>query len=85
MRAAWYERQGSAQEVLVVGDRPDPVPGPGEVRIRVRASGVNPGDIKKREGWLGSSMPYPLVIPHSDGAGEIDVVGEGVDSARLGE
>jgi NADPH2:quinone reductase len=85
MRAAWYERQGPAADVLIVGDLPDPAPGPGEVRIRVRASGVNVGDIKKREGWLGSSMPYPRVIPHSDGAGEIDAVGEGVDPSHLGE
>jgi NADPH:quinone reductase len=64
---------------------PDPTPGPGEVRIRVHASGVNPGDVKKREGWLGSTMPYARVIPHSDGAGEIDAVGAGVESSRVGE
>jgi NADPH2:quinone reductase len=85
MRAAWYEHQGEAHEVLVVGDLPDPVPGPGEVRVRVRASGINPGDVKKREGWLGSAMPYPRVIPHSDGAGEIDAAGTGVDEGRVGE
>jgi NADPH:quinone reductase len=81
VRAAWYERQGPAGDVLVVGELPDP----GEVRIRVRASGVNPGDIKKREGWLGLSMSYPLVIPHSDGAGEIDALGAGIDMSRFGE
>jgi NADPH:quinone reductase len=48
MKAAWYERQGKARDVLVVGTMPDPEPGPGEVRIRVAASGVNPGDVKKR-------------------------------------
>jgi len=64
---------------------PDPDPQAGEVRIRVRASGVNPGDIKKRQGWLGSAMPYPRVVPHSDGAGEIDSVGVGVDPSRVGE
>jgi NADPH:quinone reductase len=85
MRAAWYERQGPAAEVLVVGEMADRVAGPGEVRIRVGASGVNPGDIKKREGWLGSRMPYARVIPHSDGAGEIDQVGAGVTDARVGE
>jgi NADPH2:quinone reductase len=85
MKAAWYERQGPAAEVLVVGEMPERTPGLGEVRIRVRASGVNPGDIKKREGWLGSQMPYARVIPHSDGAGEIDQVGAGVTAARLGE
>ena len=85
MRAAWYERQGPADEVLKVGDLPDPEPGSGEVRVRVRYSGINPGDTKKRRGWLGSSMPYPRVIPHSDAAGVIDRVGDGVDPARVGQ
>ena len=85
MRAAWYERKGPAREVLAVGEMPDPHPEPGEVRIRVRASEVNPGDIKKRDGWLGSPMPYPRVIPHNDGAGTIDAVGSGVPAARIGE
>ncbi len=84
MRAAWYNEQGAASEVLRVGERPDPVPGDGEVRVRVTFSGVNPGDTKKREGWLGSAMPYPEVIPHSDGAGVVDQVGEGVDEALIG-
>lgn len=84
MRAVWYDRQGRADEVLQVGELPDPVPGPGEVRVRLRFSGVNPGDTKKRRGWLGSSMPFPRVIPHSDGSGVIDMVGDGVDRARLG-
>src|SRR3954468_24300063 len=85
MKAAWYESQGPARDVLVVGEMDDAVPGPGEVLIRVAVSGVNPGDVKKREGWLGSSMPYPRVIPHSDAGGEIVDVGEGVDRARVGE
>src|SRR5215813_10365651 len=85
MRAAWYEKKGPAREVLILGDMADPQPEPGEVRIRVRASGVNPGDIKKRDGWLGSAMPYPRVIPHSDGAGTIDAVGSGAAAARIGE
>lgn len=85
MRAAWYERLGPAEDVLNVGDREDPVPGPDEVRVRVRVSGVTIGDVKKREGWLGSTMRHPLVIPHSDGAGEIESVGAGVDPARVGQ
>jgi NADPH2:quinone reductase len=85
MRAAWYERKGPAREVLSVGEMPDPQPEPGEVRVRVSASGVNPGDIKKRDGWLGSPMPYPRVVPHSDGAGTIDAVGSSVPAARIGE
>jgi NADPH2:quinone reductase len=85
MRAAWYERQGPAREVIVVGEMPDPRPGPGEVRIRLAASGINPGDVKKRGDAFGVGMPFPRVIPHSDGAGVIDEVGEGVTSARVGE
>src|SRR3954463_2519674 len=48
-------------------------------------SGVNPGDTKKRRGWLGSTMPFPRVIPHSDGAGTIESVGQGVAPSRIGE
>lgn len=85
MQAAWYEAQGTAGDVLVVGTMPDPHPGPGEVRIRIAASGINPGDLKKREDAFGLGMPYPRVIPHSDGAGVIDAVGEDVAAARVGE
>jgi NADPH2:quinone reductase len=84
VRAVWYERQGPAGEVLQVGELPDPEPGPGEVRVRVRLSGVSPGDTKKRRGWLGSAMPYPRVIPHSDAAGVVESVGVGVDPTRVG-
>ena len=84
MRGAWYDQQGPAEQVLQVGELPDPEPATGEVRVRVRYSGVNPGDTKKRRGWLGSTMPYPRVIPHSDAAGVIDQVGEGVDADRIG-
>jgi NADPH:quinone reductase len=83
MRAAWYERQGSAREALMVGEMPDPTPGPGEVRIRIAASGINPGDIKKRQNAFGYGMPYPRVIPHSDGAGRVDQLGAGVSSEWL--
>jgi NADPH2:quinone reductase len=85
VKAAWYERQGPAHEVLVVGEMPTPEPGSGEVRLRVVASGVNPGDVKKRQDYFGYGMPYPRVIPHSDGAGVIDRVGEGVPASRVGE
>jgi NADPH:quinone reductase len=85
VRAAWYERRGPARDTLVVGEMPDVQPGPGEVRIAVSVSGLSPGDVKKRSGWQGSPMPYPRVIPHSDGAGTIDTLGDGVDPARLGQ
>ena len=84
MRAAWYEHRGPAADSLVVGEMPEPVPGPGEVRIALSVSGISPGDIKKRSGWKGEAMPYPRVIPHSDGAGIIDAVGDGVDPGRVG-
>jgi len=84
MRAAWYEKQGPARDVFIVGELPDPTPAPGEVRIRIAASGINPGDIKKRQDSFGVGMAYPRVIPHSDGAGQVDQVGEGVSEAWLG-
>lgn len=85
MRAVWYDRQGPAQDVLTTGELPDPEPGVCEVRVRLTYSGVNPGDTKKRRGWLGSTMPYPRVIPHSDGAGVVDSVGPDVDASRVGQ
>jgi NADPH2:quinone reductase len=85
MRAAWYEKQGPAREVLTVGEMPDPTPAAGEVRIRIAASGINPGDIKKRQDSFGIGMAYPRVIPHSDGAGRIDQVGDGVPAEWLGK
>ena len=84
MKAAWYEKQGAARDVLTVGEMDDPRPSAGEVRIRVAASGVNPGDVKKREDSFGLGMPYPRVIPHSDGAGTIDVVGDDVSPEWIG-
>jgi NADPH2:quinone reductase len=83
MRAAWYETNGPADEVLRVDELPDPEPAPGEVRVLLSASGVNPSDVKTRAG-LRRPIAYPRVIPGSDGAGVIDKVGEGVDPARLG-
>jgi NADPH:quinone reductase len=85
MTAAWYEKQGPAREVLVVGEMPDPRPAAGEVRVRIAASGINPGDIKKRQDSFGLGMAYPRVIPHSDGAGHVDEVGEGVPSDWVGK
>ena len=82
MLAVWYDRQGPAGDVLQVGQLPEQEPGPREVRVRVRTPAI--GDTKKRRGWLGSSMPYPRVIPHSDAAGVLDAVGEGVAGDRVG-
>lgn len=82
MKAGWYERNGAAKDVLHVGEMPDPRPSSGEVRIRLHASGVNPSDVKSRRS---RPLAGPRVIPHSDGAGIIDEVGEGVDRGRIGE
>jgi NADPH2:quinone reductase len=84
MKAAWYEKQGPARSVLVVGEMPDPIPAAGEVRIRIAASGINPGDVKKRSDAFGVGMPYPRVIPHSDGAGRVDQLGAGLPSEWMG-
>jgi NADPH2:quinone reductase len=83
MRAAWYETNGPAVDVLQVGELPDPVPGPGEVLVRLHTSAVNPSDVKARAG--GRKVLWDRVIPDSDGAGVIERVGAGVDAARTGE
>lgn len=84
MRAAWYERQGEPGDVLQVGTLERPSPRAGEVLVRVQASGVNPSDTYGRRGTQ-APMAFPRVIPHQDGAGVIDGVGEGVPTARVGE
>lgn len=85
MKAVWYERNGPAREVIQIGVLPDPLPKPGEVRVAIAVSGCNPSDVKRRMGSRGQSMAVPRIIPHSDGAGTIDAVGEGVDRKRIGE
>jgi D-arabinose 1-dehydrogenase-like Zn-dependent alcohol dehydrogenase len=75
-------KAGPARDVLMVGVMPDPHPAEGEVRIRIAASGINPG--KKRRDSFGYGMPYPRVIPHSDGAGQVDQIGEDVSSEWIG-
>ena len=84
MRAALYSKLGKAAEVFHVEEVDRPDPGPGEVLVRVRASGVNPTDYKARSG----AVPRPIEgfqIPHQDGAGVIEAVGAGVDPGRVGE
>jgi NADPH2:quinone reductase len=84
MRAAFYDKNGPARDVLQVGEVDTPQPGPGEVRVKLKASGVNPSDVKARIGST-RKIAFPRVIPHSDGAGVIDSVGSGVPAARVGE
>ena len=84
MKAAWYENIGAAGEVLQVGETTDPTPNAGEVLIEIKASGVNPSDVKTRAGARGE-LQFPQIIPHSDGGGVITAVGEGIDENRIGE
>lgn len=83
MQAAVYTERGPARDVLRIVDIPDPRPGPGEVRVRLRVSGVNPTDWKSRS--AGGPLPEPGQVPGQDGAGEIDLVGPGVDATRVGQ
>ena len=85
MRAVSFDRAGPAAEVLELGDLAKPVPGPGEVLVRLGYSGINPSDVKLRAGQRAGGLPYPRIVPHSDGAGEIEALGEGVEARRLGE
>ncbi len=84
MKAAVYDHTGPAAEVLRVADIERPEPGPGEVRVRVHVSGVNPTDVRARSG----AVPRPIdgfQIPHQDGAGVIDAVGPGGPEDRIGQ
>ena len=84
MKAAWYEQNGRARDVLQVGELERPAVGPGAVLVRVHATGVNPSDTQQRSGKL---LPAGIsrLIPHQDGAGVIQEVGLGVSSLRIGE
>lgn len=82
MKAAWYEKNGSAKEVLMHGELAMPTPAAGEVLVRIVTSGVNPSDVKSRRA---KPLSGPRVIPHSDGGGIIEAVGDGVNSSRIGE
>ena len=83
MFAAWYEKNGPAADVMNTGELPDPEPAPGEVRVRLHASAVNPSDVKARAG--SRPIRWPKLIPNSDGAGVIDRVGAGVTAHRAGD
>lgn len=85
MQAAYYEKQGAAKEVIHYQQIPIPEPGTGEVRVKIHASGVNPSDTKSRSGWGGIEQKFERIIPHQDGAGVIESVGESVPNSRIGE
>jgi NADPH:quinone reductase len=84
MRAVYYEKNGSAREVLQLGELDTPHASAGEVRVKLATSGVNPSDVKSRQGAT-RKIAYPRVIPQSDGAGTIDETGAGVRTSRIGE
>jgi NADPH2:quinone reductase len=84
VKAVWYERTGAAPAVLTFGEMPTPAAGPGELRIRLEASGVNPADVGRRGGTY-RAMEYPRVIPNSDGAGIVDQIGDGVTRFAVGD
>ena len=87
MKLAYYAAKGTAQEVLKIDDRPDQMPQDGEVRVKLHYSGINPSDVKMRAGLSlgGMDMPFPEVVPHSDGAGVIDAVGSTVTGLATGD
>ncbi|KRO33957.1 MAG: zinc-binding dehydrogenase [SAR86 cluster bacterium BACL1 MAG-121105-bin34] len=85
MKATWFNSFGSAKDVMQIGTQPKPSANHGEVLIKLSTSGVNPSDVKKRAGAFPNLLDNGLVIPHSDGAGVIESVGEGVDIDRVGE
>jgi NADPH2:quinone reductase len=84
MKAVWYERTGPAAEVLTFGDIPTPAAGPGELLIRLQASGVNPADVGRRAGTY-SALEFERVIPNSDGAGLIEQIGAGITRFERGQ
>src|SRR6266851_3692961 len=81
MKAVFFNKHGG-NEVLEYGERPEPEPRAGEVRIAIRAAAMNRLDIFVRDGIPGVPLPQ---IPGADGAGVVDAVGEGVEGLSLGE
>jgi NADPH:quinone reductase len=84
MFTARYEKHGPASEVFILGDVETPHPGAGQVRVKIAFSGINPTDVKSRAGAV-ASVINEFQIPHHDGAGVIDAVGDGVSPERIGE
>lgn len=85
MKAVWYHTFGEARDVLICGELKSRLPGPGEVRVALSSSAVNPSDVKKRQGASPALLNQGFVIPNSDGAGVIEAIGQGVAKSRLGE
>lgn len=85
MKTIWFESFGPAVDVLKIGDQPKPEPGEGEVLVKLKTSGPNPSDVKKRNASFPNLLDGGHIIPHSDGAGIIEAVGAGVPASRIGE
>jgi NADPH2:quinone reductase len=85
MKAAWFDSFGNASDTIIIGEQTTPIAGAGEVLVRLKTTGINPSDVKKRAGAFPNLLDDGFVIPHSDGAGIIDAVGAGVDASRIGE
>lgn len=85
MKVAMYKSQGAAKDVLLVGELDEVSPAAGQVKVKVHVSGINPSDAKSRAGLLRPGMPSEYIVPHSDGAGVIVEVGDGVPETRVGE
>jgi NADPH:quinone reductase-like Zn-dependent oxidoreductase len=83
LKAVSFHQHGGP-EVLAYGELPEPVPGPGQVLVRLRAAALNRLDLWTREGWPGLKLEMPH-IPGADGAGEIAALGEGVTDRQIGE
>jgi NADPH2:quinone reductase len=84
MKSAYYTETGTARDVLINGELETPKPSANEVLISVKASGINPSDVKRRAGWQNKNLPFPLIIPHSDGAGQIVQVGSNLSTDLIG-
>jgi NADPH:quinone reductase-like Zn-dependent oxidoreductase len=85
MKAAWFEKFGIPADTIIIGEQPKPVAGDGEVLVKLKTTGINPSDVKKRTGAFPNLLDSGHVIPHSDGAGIIEAVGKGVSEDRIGE
>lgn len=85
MRAAYFERLGDPLDIIRIGEVETPLPGPGEVRVRIHVCGLNPSDVKRATGWAGAPMAHPRAIPCNDGAGVIDAIGEGLPATLIGQ
>ncbi len=83
MLAGWYEKGGPAEQVIEVGDMETPRAGPGEVLVRLHASGINPSDYKKRA--ASAALEFPRIVPHSDGSGVVEALGAGVSGFKAGD